>query len=140
MLRAFHLTNMIKRLVKVLTKKGILYLRKKGIDIYTEIELSKDEKRFIQLQQEIGELNMKMTQLRLDLILVYDKFLGEMQNVYLSLLAESKDDKLMTTMTKHWMDTQDQVHEMYGQHKGIMGEISIRVQELEKISVANKQS
>lgn len=127
---------MVTNLIKYLVLKGNAFLERRGVDAFYKPETPR-EKRERDLEIKIAGLRNTILTLRWEIIEQYDLFVIKTQDVYLSLLAESKNSAVQTTMTQHWMNTYELMNGLAKKHLQLVTELEMSNEELDKIRQVN---
>lgn len=107
-----------------ITKWGVNRLIKNGTDLSNLVEVDKTTKLLreasVSLNNELIELQDKFCVKRSEIIQAQNDLIVQIEGVYLTFLAESKDATVQTTMTKHWMDHLEKINKLIDEHEAII--------------------
>ena len=107
-----------------ITKWGVNRLIKKNVDLSNLVEVDKTTKLLreasVSLNNELIELQDQFCIKRSEIIQAQNDLIIQIEGVYITFLAESKDATVQATMTKHWMDHLEKINKLIDEHEDII--------------------
>ena len=107
-----------------IAKWSVNKLIRKGVDLSNLVETDKQTKL---LREAAYSLNNELIQLqdefcikRAEIIKAQNELIYELEPTYITLLAESSDSMLQTTMTKLWMDRIEEINKLIEEHEQLI--------------------
>lgn len=121
-------------LTRKIAKWSLGRLLNKGDDLSTLFVLTKERQ---ELKEEISKLNEELNLLsnqfnikRAEIIEEQTDLINIVEPSYMTMLAESKDNTLKTTMTKIWLDKFNTIDSMVEEHEKLIQLYAKKHQEL----------
>ena len=116
-----------------IAKWSVNKLIKKGVDLTDLVETDEHTQKIREVAHRLND-DMVMLQndfsiKRAEIIELQSQLIQAVEPVYITMLAESKDSMIQTTMTKHWIDKLDEIKTYFKVIKGYLRFVSkIRTQ------------
>ncbi len=134
----FNLTNIENMgLLYSITKWGVNRLLKKGVDLSNIVETDKQTKLLreaaLSLNNELIQLQDEFCIKRAEIIKAQNELIYEVEPTYITLLADSSDAMLQTTMTKLWIDRIDMVNKLIDEHEQLIATFDKKKNQLDAI-------
>ncbi len=109
-------------------------LIKKGVDLTDLVQTDEHSKRVRQVAQKLND-DMLMLQdefsiKRAQIIELQSELIRTIEPIYITMLADSKDPMVQTTMTKHWIDKLDEINYAIGEHETTVNEFNKKHEQL----------
>lgn len=117
-----------------IAKWSVNRLIKQGVDLSDIIETDQHTKKIREVAAQINEdlfnLQDEFGVKRAEIIKLQSELLKSIEPTYITMLAESSDSMLQTTMTKHWIDGITEINDAIAQHEIIVNDFNKKHEQL----------
>lgn len=117
-----------------IAKWSVNKLIKNGVDLSDIVETDPKDKRLreiaTQLNDDLVNLQNDFSVKRAEIIELQTELLRAIEPTYITMLAESKDSMVQTTMTKHWVDGLDEINKAIYDHEAIVNDFNKKHEQL----------
>jgi hypothetical protein len=117
-----------------IAKWSVNKLIKKGVDLTNLVETDEHTQKVRGVAQRLND-DMVMLQndfsiKRAEIIELQTQLIQTIEPVYITMLAESKDSMVQTTMTKHWVDKLDEINYAIIEHETMVSDFNKKHEQL----------
>lgn len=117
-----------------IAKWSVNRLIKQGVDLSDIIETDQHTKKIREVAAQINEdlfnLQDEFGVKRAEIIKLQSELLKSIEPTYITMLAESSDSMLQTTMTKHWIDGITEINDAIAEHEIIVNDFNKKHEQL----------
>lgn len=121
-------------LLYTIAKWSVNKLIKRGVDLTDIVDTDKKTKvvreAIAQINHDLFTLQDEFGVKRADIIELQSEVLKTIEPVYITMLAESNDNMLKTTMTKHWIDQLTTINTAIEEHEIIINDFNKKHEQL----------
>jgi hypothetical protein len=117
-----------------IAKWSVNKLIKRGVDLTNLVETDEHTQKVRGVVQRLND-DMVMLQndfsiKRAEIIELQTQLIQAIEPVYITMLAESKDSMVQTTMTKHWVDKLDEINYAIIEHETMVSDFNKKHEQL----------
>lgn len=117
-----------------IAKWSVNRLIKQGVDLSDIVETDQHTKKIreaaAQINEDLFNLQDEFGVKRAEIIKLQSELLKSIEPTYITMLAESSDSMLQTTMTKHWIDGITEINDAIAQHEIIVNDFNKKHEQL----------
>ncbi len=117
-----------------IAKWSVNRLIRKGVDLTDLVETDKRTQNIREIAQKLNDemftLQDEFSIKRAQIIELQSELIRAIEPIYITMLAESKDSMVQTTMTKHWIDKLDEINYAIGEHETTVKEFNKKHEQL----------
>lgn len=117
-----------------IAKWSVNRLIRKGVDLSDIVETDQHTKKIREVTAQINEdlfnLQDEFGVKRAEIIELQSELLKSIEPVYITMLAETSDSMLQTTMTKHWIDKITEINDTIAEHEIIVNDFNKKHEQL----------
>lgn len=117
-----------------IAKWSVNRLIKQGVDLSDLVETDQRAKNIrdaaTKINEDLFNLQDKFGVKRAEIIELQSELLKSIEPVYITMLAESSDSMLQTTMTKQWIDRIEEINEVIHEHEVIVNDFNDKHEQL----------
>lgn len=117
-----------------IAKWSVNRLIKQGVDLSDIVETDQHTKKIreaaAQINEDLFNLQDEFGVKRAEIIKLQSELLKSIEPTYITMLAESSDSMLQTTMTKHWIDGITEINDAIAEHEIIVNDFNKKHEQL----------
>lgn len=117
-----------------IAKWSVNRLIRQGVDLSDIVDTDQHTKKIREVTAQINEdlfnLQDEFGVKRAEIIELQSELLKAIEPVYITMLAESSNSMLQTTMTKHWIDKITEINDAIGEHEIIVNDFNKKHEQL----------
>jgi hypothetical protein len=117
-----------------IAKWSVNRLIKQGVDLSDIVETDQHTKKIREVAAQVNEdlfnLQDEFGVKRAQIIELQSELLKSIEPTYITMLAESNDSMLQTTMTKHWIDGITEINDAIAEHEIIVNDFNKKHEQL----------
>lgn len=117
-----------------IAKWSVNRLIRQGVDLSDIVEADQRTKNIREAAAKINEdlfnLQDEFGVKRAEIIELQSELLKSIEPVYITMLAESSDSMLQTTMTKQWIDRIEEINDVIHEHEIIVNDFNKKHEQL----------
>lgn len=117
-----------------IAKWSVNRLVRRGVDLTDLVQIDKHTKKIreatAQINEDLFNLQDEFGVKRAEIIELQSQLLKSIEPTYITMLAESNDSMLQTTMTKHWIDGVTEINDAIAEHEIIVNDFNKKHEQL----------
>jgi len=117
-----------------IAKWSVNKLIKKGVDLTDLVETDEHTQKIREVAHrwtaDMVMLQNDFSIKRAEIIELQSQLIQAVEPVYITMLAESKDSMIQTTMTKHWIDKLDEINHAITEHETMVSNFNKKHEQL----------